>query len=275
MTPLQLQHHQLDLDSPAPGTPVHSRYYKSSKQDKISDYEDIWAASPAPVSPTWAVSPTPAPAISPTASELRFKQFIFSQFTTGQPEEEEEVAGCPSSDPSYPSCSSTEPPGTSEEEGEADSSSLASFASSSQPPSCIHTSDLSDPLAALEVLSDCDTDHDLDDDDDDIIYSDIESSDNNLAHCDGNDVEDPPAGVEAGEASEGGSVAEERSSKAPCSGSLSGLLRKLSIRSRASVTKEKPPSCDKRLSAVIGCYLPPSLLGLSSEDCQVREIVDS
>ena len=263
MSPLQLQHHQLDLDSPAPGTPVHSRYYKSSKQDKISDYEDIWAVSP-------LVSPTPAPAISPTASELRFKQFIFSQFTTGQPqEEEEEVAGCPSSDPSYPSCSSTEPPGTSEEEGEGDSSSLASFASSSQPPSCIHTSDLSDPLAALEVLSDCDTDHDLDDDDDDIIYSDIESSDNNLAHCDGYKAEDPPVGVDAGEASE------ERRSKAPCSGSLSGLLRKLSIRSRASVSKEKPPSCDKRLSAVIGCYLPPSLLGLSSEDCQVREIVDS
>ena len=62
---------------------------------------------------------------------------------------------------------------------------------------------------------------------------------------------------------------EERNSKAPGSGSLSGLLRRLSIRSRASVTKEKPPSCDKRLSAVIGCYLPPSLLGLSSEDCQV------
>ena len=255
MSPLQLQHHQLDLDSPAPGTPVHSRYYKSCKQDKISDYEDIWA-----------VSPTPAPAISPTASELRFKQFIFSQFTA-QPEEVE--APCPS-EPSYPSWSSPSPPGTSEE-GEHDSLSLASFASSSQP-DCIHTSDLSDPLAALEVLSDCDTDHDLDDDDDDIIYSDIESTDvawDNIAQSDGNDVKDSPAGVDAGEASEGGSGAEERRSKPSGSGSLSGLLRKLSIRSRASLTKEKPPSCDKRLSAVIGCYLPPSLLGLSSEDCHV------
>ena len=66
VSPLQLQHHQLELDSPAPGTSVHSRYYKSCKQDKISDYEDIWA-----------VSPTPAPAANKFKIRNRKKPLTF------------------------------------------------------------------------------------------------------------------------------------------------------------------------------------------------------
>merc|ERR1719193_2782060 len=52
-------------------------------------------------------------------------------------------------------------------------------------------------------------------------------------------------------------------------GSVGGILRKISLKRKASITKQRRKQ-EKRLSAVIGCYLTPSILGWRDEgDCQV------
>merc|ERR1719362_2741588 len=50
-------------------------YFKSTTEDKMSDYEDIWERTPGPESEGLA--------ISPTQSEMRFRQYLISKFSAG------------------------------------------------------------------------------------------------------------------------------------------------------------------------------------------------
>merc|ERR1719234_2705772 len=50
-------------------------YFKSTTEDKMSDYEDIWERTPGPESEGLA--------ISPTQSEMRFRQYLISKFSGG------------------------------------------------------------------------------------------------------------------------------------------------------------------------------------------------
>ena len=171
------------------------------------------------------------------------------------------------SDPSYPTCSSSEILSSSDDTQDHDSSSLASFSSSFSSSSDDHYSDSdpSDPLAALENLTDYNTDNDIDDLE--IVDIDLktDSNDHNSS-CENVTNSHGEVSEENREAFDN-NVTEEGHRKTSTTGSLKGLLRKLSIRRKSSF--KRSPRVDKRMSAVIGCYLSPSLLGMTSDDCQI------
>ena len=248
-------------------------YFKSSKHDKISDYEDIWEKSPVPPMDQEREATS---MISPTISEQRFKQFLFNKvFDKNNSSEshyetetdEDEVVFI--SDPSYPTCSSSEIIGSSD-----DSSSISSFStqisSSDDNINDVFDDLFSDPLAALENLSDCDTENDINDCyvtyEDDLVDKESLQNTDKVSKKE-KSFKNEEEGVEICNALE--NVKEEdESGKISSSGSLTGLLRKLSIRRKQSFTKTKSKT-EKRLSAVIGCYLTPTLLGMNDDECQV------
>ena len=234
-------------------------YFKSPTHDKVSDYEDIWEKSPVP-DPDLETDDM----ISPTLSEQRFKNFLFKKIfdgkNTGSSQYESETeteSQCVSraSSPSYPTCSSSEILCSSQDN---DSASISSFSTESSEINIDDLSEPSDPLAALEILTD-------------ILAEDTEDEEE-LESFDCLDISEDL--TESSPEQEVGSVERtERppdivsdipSSKSSTTGSFTGLLRRLSIRRKPSKTKS-----EKRLSAVIGCYLSPSLLGMKVDDCQI------
>ena len=267
-------------------------YYKSTRADKASDYEDIWEKSPVPE----LELPELPPVISPTISEHRFKQFLFDKVfdkntaadsaeshletETENNEDNDDDDLILTSDPSYPTCSSSGNISSSDNDLCHNSSSSISSYSTDSSDICDdveNTEDLTDPLAALENLTDCDTDNDLEEFDD--CDSDIEIGDANTLPIYDNDTSEKKeeiisnATVESVEkqALSENSLNDEQSCKVSTSGSLTGLLRKLSIRRKPSFTRSwsRSRQVEKRLSAVIGCYLTPDLLGMTNEECQV------
>ena len=271
-------------------------YYRSARADKASDYEDIWEKSPVP-EVDLPDQPGLPPLISPTISEQRFKQFLFNKVfdkstdcvSDGQLEAETDINEddddlLAPSDPSYPTCSSSENISSSDIELCA-SSSISSYSTDSSDicDDLENTEDLTDPLAALENLTNYDTEDDLDDCFDDCDTN-IESSDVNNADTlpivNSNDTVEKKKAIISNATSEesvekealsNNSINDEQSCKLSTSGSLTGLLRKLSIHRKPSFTRSWSRSrpAEKRLSAVIGCYLTPDLLGLTNEECQV------
>ena len=264
-------------------------YYKSARADKASDYEDIWEKSPVPE----LELPDLPPVISPTISEHRFKQFLFDKVfdkntppdsseshleTENENNEEDEEDLLLTSDPSYPTCSSSENISSSDNDFcHNSSSSIYSTDTSDVHDDGENTEDMTDPLAALENLTDYDTDNDLEDFEDcDTNIEEVEAS--TLPIFD-NDTAEKKLEVISNAAEESGerqalsdnSVNDEQSCKISTSGSLTGLLRKLSIRRKPSFTRSwsRSRQVEKRLSAVIGCYLTPDLLGMTNEECQV------
>ena len=262
-------------------------YFKSSKHDKISDYEDIWEKSPVPPLDQEREGTS---MISPTISEQRFKQFLFNKvFDKNNSSEshyetetdDDEVLFV--SDPSYPTCSSSEIISSSDESSSISSFSTQISSSDDNIDDDVDTSDVSDPLAALEILSDCDTEDDIDDcyiasedntfdkDQMKVIEVSHQNTDKEYSSNTENSFENEKEGVEICNALENVKE-EEESGKISSSGSLTGLLRKLSIRRKQSFTKTKSKT-EKRLSAVIGCYLTPTLLGMEADDCQVNFVL--
>ena len=267
-------------------------YYKSARADKASDYEDIWEKSPVP--PERSDLP---PVISPTISEHRFKQFLFDKVfdkTTPPDSSESHLETEPetnednddddddlllTSDPSYPTCSSSENISSSDNDlCHNTSSSISSYSTDSSDicDDLENTEDLTDPLAALENLTDYDTENDLEDFDD--CDTNIEEGNADTLPLFDNDTSEKKevisnATEESGEkqALSNNSVNDEQSCKISTSGSLTGLLRKISIRRKPSFTRSwsRSRQAEKRLSAVIGCYLTPDLLGMTNEECQV------
>ena len=231
-------------------------YFKSPTHDKISDYEDIWEKSPVP-DPDLETDDM----ISPTLSEQRFKNFLFKKIFDGRNSREsqyetetEAESPCVSrvSSPSYPTCSSSEILCSSQD----DSASISSFSTESSEINIENFSEPSDPLAALEILTDI-----LAEDTED----ELESFD--CLEMSGEQREaSPEQEVGGGQSSERPPdlVSDIPSSKSSTAGSFTGLLRRLSIKRKSSKTRS-----EKRLSAVIGCYLTPSLLGMKGDDCQI------
>eukprot|EP00092_Neocalanus_flemingeri_P018925 GFUD01020501.1.p1 GENE.GFUD01020501.1~~GFUD01020501.1.p1 ORF type:complete len:785 (-),score=183.72 GFUD01020501.1:94-2232(-) len=247
----------------------------------MSDYEDIWEKTPGPESPN---HPLCDGIISPTLSEKKFKQFLFTRFFdknySAQPETKEIVANNEESEdfnyaeslPSYPSCSSSY------------SNRSSSLSSDSMDSSDIHsdTSEYSDPLEVLEKLTDTvieDTNIDSEEEDFWCSYSNTGKDDTVLVDKDTNCVETAVKkneqlhfNIETSHSlcdlptnfinHDDGQVQQSK-------GSIGGLLRKLSIKRKSSITKSTSKQ-EKRLSAVIGCYLTPSSLGRKDDDgCQV------
>ena len=264
-------------------------YYKSARADKSSDYEDIWEKSP-------VLSDLP-PVISPTISEHRFKRFLFDKVfdkstpadsseshletepETNEDNDDDDEDLLLTSDPSYPTCSSSENISSSDNDlCHNTSSSISSYSTDSSDicDDLENTEDLTDPLAALENLTDYDTENDLEDFDD--CDTDIKEDDADTLPMFDNDTSEKKevisnATEESGEkqALSDNSVNDEQSCKISTSGSLTGLLRKLSIRRKPSFTRSwsRSRQAEKRLSAVIGCYLTPDLLGMTNEECQI------
>ena len=230
-------------------------YFKSPTLDKISDYEDIWDKSPPPQQ-----DPLTHQMISPTLSEQRFKNFLFNKIfdknNSGSSQYESE-----SDSPSYPTCSSSD---IVTDYQDIDSDSLSSFSTESSEIDCLDTSEESEPLAALENLTDIlaeDTDDELE------IFDDLDSGENPTEECFVKDELQNSSNETSSEVPPD-IVSDIQSSKSSNSGSLTGLLRRLSVRRRPSLTRSRVRS-EKRLSAVIGCYLTPSLLGMKIDDCQI------
>ena len=230
-------------------------YFKSPTLDKISDYEDIWDKSPPPQQ-----DPLTHQMISPTLSEQRFKNFLFNKIfdknDSGSSHYESE-----SDSPSYPTCSSSD---IVTDYQDNDSDSLSSFSTESSEIDCLDTSEESEPLAALENLTDIlaeDTDDELE------IFDDLDSGENPPEECFVKDEVQNSSNETSSEVPPD-IVSDIQSSKSSNSGSLTGLLRRLSVRRRPSLTRSRVRS-EKRLSAVIGCYLTPSLLGMKIDDCQI------
>ena len=234
-------------------------YFKSPTHDKISDYEDIWEKSPVP-DPDLETDEM----ISPTLSEQRFKKFLFKKIFEGrnsgesqyESETETESQGVSrASSPSYPTCSSSEILCNSEDN---DSASISSFSTQSSEINIDDFSEPSDPLAALELLTDVlaeDTEDELESFDClDISEEQSEASPELEVKCVEIERSDRPPDI----------VSDIPSSKSSTTGSFTGLLRRLSLRRAGSKTRT-----EKRLSAVIGCYLTPSLLGMKVDDCQI------
>ena len=228
-------------------------------------------------------SPAHENLISPTISEQRFKQFLFnkvfdknssseSHFETDITEEEfeEEIPFTSDQDPSYPTCSSSEIISSSDTNIDHDSSSLSSssFCSDLSDEEDDDLSDEpSDPLEALENLTDYNTDNDIDDleiaDNDDKTDLQKKVNDSSFTSSENEDKSIASKKVSDDNMEAFNNVSEEEEHiKTSTSGSLTGLLRKLSIRRRSSFSKSRKQSMDKRLSAVIGCYLTPTLLGI-------------
>ena len=128
-------------------------YFKSPRNDKMSDYEDIWEKTPGPESPSQAPCEE---TISPTFSEKKFKQFLFNRFfdenhenpareesidsdKAGESNDVDYVESLPSYHSSPSSCS--------------DTSSIISITTSDSSDNQNDTSEFSDPLQALEDLS--------------------------------------------------------------------------------------------------------------------------
>ena len=269
-------------------------YYKSARADKASDYEDIWEKSPVPE----LELPDLPPVISPTISEHKFKQFLFDKvFDKNTPadsseshietetennDDNEDEDLLLTSDPSYPTCSSSENISSSDNDLCLNSSSSISSYTTDSSDICDdveNTEDLTDPLAALENLSDYDTDNDNDLEEFDDCDTNIEEGDTDTLPIFDNDTSEKKEmficnatekSVEK-QALSDNSVNDEQSCKISTSGSLTGLLRKLSIRRKPSFTRSwsRSRQVEKRLSAVIGCYLTPDLLGMTNEECQV------
>ena len=234
-------------------------YFKSPTHDKISDYEDIWEKSPVP-DPDLETDDM----ISPTLSEQRFKNFLFKKIFDGrnsgesQCESETETESqyvSRASSPSYPTCSSSEILCDSQD---TDSASISSFSTQSSEINIDDFSEPSDPLAALELLTDIlaeDTEDELESFDClDISEEQSEVSPELEVKCVEVERSDRPPDI----------VSDIPSSKSSTGGSFTGLLRRLSMRRAGSKTRS-----EKRLSAVIGCYLTPSLLGMKVDDCQI------
>ena len=137
-------------------------YFKSSYNSKMSDYEDIWDTTQNPE--TYG-----CPGLSPMQSEKKFKEFLFKKFLDGNfPDRSKEESNLSSdnsteisydfdyaeSQSTYPQCSSSQ----------SDSSSIISVESSDNKSD---TSEYSDPLHALEVLSENESESDLEE----LLYS--------------------------------------------------------------------------------------------------------
>jgi len=249
-------------------------YFKSPRNDKMSDYEDIWEKTPGPESPN---HPLCEETISPTLSEKKFKQFLFNRFfdanhTHATQEEIHEISDQTdeSNDidyveslPSYPSCSSPC----------SDTSSVLSSSSSDSSDNEIDTSEYSDPLQALENLSD---EYSNEESDEEEIRC-LNEEDNNENSIN-NDAavsmlsEECHSFIETSQSLTDlpqQSVSHDNAKVQESKGSIGGLLRKLSIKRKTSITKPSRKQ-EKRLSAVIGCYLTPSLLGWKDDGgCQV------
>ena len=260
-TPCQTPRH---VDSSDQGGLVH--YFNSPTHDKISDYEDIWDKSPAP-DPDLQTDEM----ISPTMSEQRFKNFLFNKIfdksTSSESQYETETESRCASSPSYPTCSSSELVSDGED---SDSSSISSFSTESSEIELVDISEQSDPLAALEILTDIlaeDTDDELE------IFDDLDNSEH-LIEESLLIVKDAVKDELQNNSNETSSevppdiVSDIQSGKSSNSGSFTGLLRKLSIRRKPSLGRSAVRA-EKRLSAVIGCYLTPSLLTMKIDDCQI------
>lgn len=253
-------------------------YFKSPRNDKMSDYEDIWEKTPGPESPN---HPLCEETISPTLSETKFKQFLFNRFfdgnfshstqeevhETSEHTEESNDIDYVESSPSYPSCSSPS--------SDSSSSLFSNISDSSDNES--DTSEYSDPLQVLENLSEEDTNNETDEEEirclieedvhsiqwgNDTDHTESSSKINEPFHSDletSHSLCDLPKHI----------IEQDGEKVEPTKSSIGGLLRKLSIKRKPSITKQSNKQ-EKRLSAVIGCYLTPSLLGWKDyESCQV------
>jgi len=244
-------------------------YFKSPCIDKMSDYEDIWEKTPGLESPRCLGLEE---MISPTQSEKKFKEFLFNKFLDGNCSEKKndesyqssvtdteesidfDYAESPSS---YPECPSSI----------SNSFSILSLTCSNSSDNKSDTSEFSDPLHALEALSDNESLSDLDDlsffvrdqeselsqfiEQDQAVEINNSSHDTSTSLCDSR---------EEFIHSTDGDIGQSKASS-----SVGGILRKLSIRRKSSIKKQ-----EKRLSAVIGCYMTPSLLSRKvDEGCQV------
>merc|ERR1719458_1651246 len=107
-------------------------YFKSTTEDKMSDYEDIWERTPGPESEGLA--------ISPTQSEMRFRQYLISKFSAGG----EDHCNSPSPVPSIIS-SSASPISSSP------SSNSSTIESTEEED--VEDAESPEPLAALEILT--------------------------------------------------------------------------------------------------------------------------
>jgi len=250
-------------------------YFKSPRNDKMSDYEDIWEKTPGPESP---VQPPCDETISPTLSEKKFKQFLFNRFfdvnnghstqeeinESPNPTEESNDIDYVESLPSYPSCPSS------------CSSSILSITSSESSDNQSDTSEYSDPLQALENLSEDYSNTESDDEEIECLNEEINES------IEGSDISELESSLSVKEKTmcnlelsqslsdlPSSTISQEGDKVNECKGSVGGILRKISLKRKASLTKQRRKQ-EKRLSAVIGCYLTPSLLGWRDDDsCQV------
>merc|ERR1719460_3004322 len=121
-------------------------YFKSTTEDKMSDYEDIWERTPGPESEGLA--------ISPTQSEMRFRQYLISKFSTGG----EDHCNSPSPVPSLIS-SSASPISSSPS---SNCSTIESDFSSTDEEEEVEDTESPEPLAALEILTEMNADEEKD-----------------------------------------------------------------------------------------------------------------
>jgi len=247
-------------------------YFKSTTEDKMSDYEDIWERTPGPESEGLA--------ISPTQSEMRFRQYLISKFSAGG----EDHCNSPSPVPSIIS-SSASPISSSPS---SNSSTIESdFSSTEEEEEDVEDTESPEPLAALEVLTEMSADDEKDLVEQFCCTQPVEVSEGGEDEVNPEGVKEIRESVERGRSVRNESVERGRSSvreferdrvssvretlertessdESEEESKVGIILRKLSLRRTSSSRKSSSKKRTDRLSDVIGCYL-----GRRGPSCQV------
>jgi len=234
-------------------------YFKSTTEDKMSDYEDIWERTPGPE--------TEGLAISPTQSEMRFRQYLISKFSPG-------ADHCDSPSPVPSIISSTASPHSSSALSST-STTIESDLSSTEDED-EEGGESPEPLAALEVLTEMNADEEQDlveqfrcnqalvevnreeDNDDFEAVSEVDNEVVSEAVRERRETTERVSSVrETLERTESSEESEEETK-------VGIILRKLSLRRTSSSRRSSSKKKTDRLSDVIGCYL-----GRRGASCQV------